>query len=77
MKSVVFKLLTCSVFFECIGGGGTLEWNTVNDSFVALHPISGALTAAPASDLIFVASNVGSQAAIIVPGSTLLSLPPL
>lgn len=58
----------CSAYFECIGGGGILEWNTVNDSYVALHPIIGVLTGAPADDIIFVGSNVGSRASIIIPG---------
>ena len=62
------RLAMCSAYFECIGGGGILEWNTANDSFVALHPINGQLTGSPGDDVIFVGSNVGSNATTIFPG---------
>lgn len=49
-------------------GSGVLEWNTANDSYVALHNITGVVTGAPADDMIFVGSNTDSRATMIKPG---------
>ena len=58
----------CSLFIECVDGAGVLEWNTANDSYVALHNITGVVTGAPADDMIFVGNNADSRATMLKPG---------
>lgn len=58
----------CSLFIECADGAGVLEWNTANDSYVALHDIVGVVTGAPADDIIFVGNNGESSATMLKPG---------
>lgn len=61
-------ILICSLFIECVDGAGVLEWNTANDTYIALHNITGVVTGAPADDMIFVGNNAGSSATMIKPG---------
>ncbi len=58
----------CSLFIECVDGSGVVEWNTANDSYVALHNIPGVVTGSPADDMIFVGNNGDSLATMIKPG---------
>ena len=48
---------------------GTIEWNTKNDTFVALLDVVGTLYNAPAGDMIFVTNADNSTSAVLHPGS--------
>jgi hypothetical protein len=54
-----------------VGGAGTLEWNTVTDTFVALHTnITGYLSATPATDLIVATDADKNEAFVFQPQGT-------
>ena len=59
----------CSFYAECVDGAGTVEWNTKNDTFVALLDVVGTLYNAPAGDMIFVTNTDNSTSAVLHPGS--------
>lgn len=62
----------CSLLAECTDGAGTLEWNTVMDTFVALHTdVVGVVTGSPADDIIFVGDKENSNATLLRPGGAL------
>ena len=48
---------------------GTVEWNTMDDTFVALLDVVGTLYNAPAGDMIFVTNADNSTSAVLHPGS--------
>jgi hypothetical protein len=56
------------VYFECSGGGGVVEWNTVNDTFVHQHNVRGTVFGTPRDDRIFVTYGANSSSTILVPG---------
>lgn len=67
--TIVYSRVNKHLLIECVDGSGVLEWNTANDSYVALHNITGVVTGAPADDMIFVGSNTDSRATMIKPGA--------
>lgn len=60
-----------SIYVECVNGAGTIEWYTLNDTFVTFHPYVGTLYNAPAGDLIFVTNTDNSTSAALHPGGEL------
>jgi len=61
-------LACCSVYFECSDGGGVLEWNAVNDTFVHQHSNKGTIFGTPRDDRIFVTNSANSSSTILIPG---------
>ena len=60
--------LLCSLYAECIGEDGILEYDVQNDRFIALHSnISGTVTISPADDRIFVVESGSSIVNILIP----------
>ena len=76
MLSASLRLDWCSLFIECVDGTGTMEWNTVNDTLVRWHTNAiGAITGAPADDMVFVSDSGNSSVTMIKPkGASNLSL---
>lgn len=68
-------MCNCSLYAECVDGAGTIEWNTVNDSFVALQPPVGTLYNAPVGDNIFVTNTDNSTSAVLNPGGRDMLIP--
>ncbi|DBA84774.1 hypothetical protein WJX77_006512 [Trebouxia sp. C0004] len=66
--TIVYSQINQHLYAECVDGVGTIEWNTANDSFVALQPHVGTLYNAPAGDNIFVTNTDNSTSAVLKPG---------
>ncbi|DBA92352.1 hypothetical protein WJX77_003824 [Trebouxia sp. C0004] len=66
--TIVYSQVNQHIYVECVDGAGTIEWNTLNDTFVTLQPYVGTLYNAPAGDLIFVTNTDNSTSAALHPG---------
>ncbi|KAK9828955.1 hypothetical protein WJX72_003024 [[Myrmecia] bisecta] len=66
--SLVYSSVNSHAYFECVGGTGMLEWNTLKDEVVAFHTnVTGYLSATPGNDQILATDGTSSRVNIITP----------